>query len=198
MPLPGRQGLAGPFKNAVVPPLMRVSRAWGWLDTVWWRLGANLFNLLGVGALAAVGAHWTWHEWQTPDAVAAEAPPTFKAAVVPSRLAALFGDTGTMPPARSPADGSPVSYVLTGIVLSGSAPGQAVLRPAQSGVPLAAFQGEEIPGGYRVASVEHDTVTLSRNGLSLKLSLPQPGSQNGAERSTSANAAPQPPPEPVR
>ncbi len=165
---------------------------------MWWRLGANVFNLLGVGGLAAVGAHWTWHEWRTPEAVAADAPPALRAPVVPRRLAALFGDTGSTPSSRSPADLSPVTYVLTGIVLSGSAPGQAVLRPAQSGVPLAAFQGEEIPGGYVVSIVDHDAVTLSRNGLSLKLSLPQPGSPNGAERSTSANAAPQPPPESAR
>ncbi len=91
-----------------------------------------------------------------------------------------------------------MTYVLTGIVLSGSAPGQAVLRPAQSGEPLAAFQGEEIPGGYVVARVDHDAVTLLRNGQPVHLSLPQPGSQSTAERSTPANAAAQPPPDPAR
>ena len=165
---------------------------------MWWRLGTSLFNLAGVTGLAAVAAHWTWHEWEPPLALAAEPPVRSSEPIVPRQLAALFGPSGEAPAIRGSSDGASVSYVLTGIVLSGSTPGQAVLRPVQPGEPLAAFQGDEIPGGYRISAVEPDAVTLSRHGRTMRLPLPQPGPEPAGTRSERADAEPGSPPDKSR
>jgi general secretion pathway protein C len=129
------------------------------------KTAGSLATLAASALLGVVLAYWSW-AWLAPQPLA-QAVAVAESSAEP-RAGGLFGSAKQMAGAASG------SVRLTGIIASGDAGGQAVLR-IDGRKTVSVPQGEEVEPGLRLKEVHVDRVVLERNGVRETLAWPEKG-----------------------